>query len=448
MTPPDDTRTTEGGRAGADTPAPTALEIGQVVAGYRIEAECGSGGFGTVYRATKDGSTVALKVLHPYLTGIERIATRFLVEAEAIGRVHHPDVVHVREIRSFDEDRMFIAMDWVDGHTVKHQLASGPLSLGEARAILEPLCDALAAVHAAGVVHRDIKASNVMLTPTEDDLRVTLLDFGIAKLFEASSGQPIDFTSTGDTIGTPHAMAPEQFRGGPVDARTDIYALGTLFYEMLTGTPPFAADTAADIRQLHLDAPPPRASDRVPVPPAVDALIARCLAKDANARFPDAGALRAALATCDVAPESGGEVDAIAIYVSVIPTDDSDAALDRADAAIERAAAIATELGLEITTELPSGFVALAEAPTVLQLARELRHSLVDRVRELTDQTAATIRAVLHRAPACHDGTTWTGPLLDLRTWAAEPADGITLTKAVEHPAADGDEARRGDDAG
>jgi serine/threonine-protein kinase len=414
-----------------DSVLPPPLAAGDRLGGYRIDAPCGTGGFGTVYRATADdGRVVALKVLHHYLAADERTAARFRREASAVGRVDHPGVVQVLDV-GVDDGRLYIAMDWVDGRTVKQQLArGGPMSLGEARAILAPLCAALAAVHAAGVVHRDVKASNVMIGTEAGELRVTLLDFGIAKLFERDTGAPMSFTSTAATIGSPHAMAPEQFRGGPIDGRTDVYAVGVLLHEMLTGRAPFVARTAADLRALHLEVPPPPASERAPVPAAVDDLIRRCMAKRPADRIQTAREIPAALAAAtDGLPEPPPAVAAVAAYVSVEPIDDTDAALDAADQALDDAADMLTGLGLEVVSELPSAVVALGELSEAAG-----REALLDRMLELSAPDRVEVSVVVHAGHAWREpgdaGQVWRGHLLEISEWVGDDTGGVTATAA------------------
>ncbi len=196
----------------------------------------------------------------------------------------------------------------------------GRFTPDEALAVLDPVCAALGAAHAAGVVHRDVKASNIAFHgPTRT---VKLLDFGIAKLLSPLEGEE-GLTTVGRQVGTPTIMAPEQLNGGPVDARVDVYALGVLLYRLLTGRTPFEAHSPAGLARKHMEEPPPRPSVLTPVSPAVDAVVLRCLEKRPQRRFDSTAGLVAALADAvgrpagRVLPVSGAAAQGVAIYVEV-----------------------------------------------------------------------------------------------------------------------------------
>jgi serine/threonine-protein kinase len=231
-------------------------------------------------------------------------------------------------------------MEWIDGRTLDaDRKARGRYSLGEALRVIDPVCSALAVAHAVGVVHRDLKPTNIMLAGHDDSLRVVVVDFGIAKLLgTASKG----YTSTGDRLGSPHIMAPEQIRGQVVDVRTDVYAVGVLSYLLVTGQLPFSAPSAVEIEEMHLFTPPPWAGDIAPVPARVSAILQRSLAKSPADRYGGVAefvtAFRAAVV--DAEPSLGGrpprssEPDsvlerAVGIYVA-IELRDPDSAIDDA----------------------------------------------------------------------------------------------------------------------
>ncbi len=259
--------------------------LGSTLGEYRIEAHLGRGGMGDVYRATHTrlGRTVALKVHRDSAT-----AARFLNEARIQAGLAHP---HVATLYDHFEagGHACIAMELVEGETLADRIARvGPLPFETAAGLLRPVAEAVAYLHRRGIIHRDLKAHNVKVTPGG---HVMLLDFGIAK----EVGRP-GLTSAGMVPGTPEYLSPEQVRGLPPDARSDVWALGVLLYELVTGDVPFRAPSDfalfERITRAAYDAPSTRGRG---LPPACDALVARCLQADPHARFADAGALLAAL---------------------------------------------------------------------------------------------------------------------------------------------------------
>jgi DNA-binding beta-propeller fold protein YncE len=272
------------------------ITVGSVLAGYRIEAVAGEGGMGRVYRATQLGLNrqAALKVIVPELADDPDFRARFKRESELSASIDHPNVVPVYEAGEAD-GRLFIAMRWVEGTDLRSVIVrDGPLEPSRAVAIVEQVAAALDAAHGGGLVHRDVKPANVMLTSTHGGEHVYLTDFGLTKRTSSAA----ELTKTGAFVGTPDYMAPEQIRGERADARADVYALGCLLFHALTGRPPYDRDTevAKMYAQLH-DPPPTLAGPGIPG--ALDGVIARALAKEASARYPSAGdlarAARAAL---------------------------------------------------------------------------------------------------------------------------------------------------------
>jgi hypothetical protein len=314
----DPTRTTidDGGAHARGDLAPGAL-----AGDWRIEAAPARGGFGAVYRArhVHDGREGAVKVLLPFLLGSADARERFAREIEVLRRVDHPNVVRLLGAGALADSRPYYVMDWVDGPTLDKRLGGAGLPLDEAVRIMEGIAAGLAAVHAAGLLHRDLKAQNVLLAPGAPPASVRLCDFGIAKLLddEALSAQ---LTASGLRVGTPSAMAPEQITGGAIGPATDVYALGVLLYQMLTGRLPFEAETAVEMQTRHLDDAPPLASQLVRLPAAVDDVITRCLEKLPARRF--AGPIELARALGEAAradaparPVRSAEHAAVAIYV-------------------------------------------------------------------------------------------------------------------------------------
>ncbi|MFB3131410.1 MAG: serine/threonine-protein kinase, partial [Rhodothermales bacterium] len=221
--------------AGDFTPDPYLL-IGREVAHYRVTEHLGGGGMGVVYKAedTRLQRTVALKFLPPFLKDDAQARRRFLQEARAASALDHPNICTVYEIKETEEGRLFIAMAYYEGETLKKKIARGPLPLDTALDLTLQTARGLAHAHARGIVHRDVKPANVMVT--QEGL-VKVLDFGLAKL--AGSAQ---ITRTGTTLGTVAYMPPEQARGEVVDHRADIWSLGAVFYELVAGQRAFPGD--------------------------------------------------------------------------------------------------------------------------------------------------------------------------------------------------------------
>ncbi|GAB5534441.1 MAG: hypothetical protein Rubg2KO_06900 [Rubricoccaceae bacterium] len=263
--------------------------MGDTVGRYRIVGELGRGGMGVVYRAEDPQleRAVALKVLPAHLQRDTRAKERLMVEARAAAALDHPNVCTVYEVAEEPDGRAFIALACYDGQTLRERLQDGPLQLDDAVRIAREVAAGLAAAHDRGIVHRDLKPSNVFLCA---DGTTKILDFGIAKI------EGVALTTPGATPGTVEYGAPETTRG-QVDARSDVWSLGVVLYEMLTGRRPFDAPYEAAVLYAVLNEDPAPASTLAPsVPPELDAVVARCLEKDPDDRYPDAAALVQALA--------------------------------------------------------------------------------------------------------------------------------------------------------
>jgi serine/threonine-protein kinase len=266
------------------------LQVGSDFVGYRIEQLIGRGGMGVVYRAydLRLKRAVALKLVSPELALDERFRERFARETEAAMSLEHPNVVPVYDAGDV-AGHFYLAMRLVEGADLRKLLsAEGRLSPPRALAICRQTCGALDAAHARGLVHRDVKPSNVLLDENE---HVYLADFGLARRFE-EQGAP---TVEGRSVGTPAYLAPEQIEGSPVDGRADVYALGCLLFECLTGRPPFTSGSRLAVAWAHLEEEPPSARELdSELPEAIDAVIATAMAKDPGDRYPTCGALVAA----------------------------------------------------------------------------------------------------------------------------------------------------------
>ena len=263
------------------------LQLGSVFAGYRIEALIGRGGMGLVYRAQDERlkRKVALKVLPPQRATDEAFRTRFIRESEAAASIDHPNIIPIFEAGE-ESGGLFIAMRFVDGPDLKQYLAQrGPLSLAEATDLLDGIAGAIDTAHAQGLVHRDIKPQNVLISlglASVASRHVYLTDFGLMK--EKEAGREV--TTEGQFVGTIDYVAPEQMEGRPLDGRADVYALGCVLYECLTGTVPFVrmSDVSTMLAHMH-EAPPSVRSDRPDLSPGIDEVIARALAKSPDDRF-------------------------------------------------------------------------------------------------------------------------------------------------------------------
>ncbi len=265
--------------------------IGKSLGNYKILEKLGVGGQGTVYKATdgKLGRTVVVKVLPPELTANEANLKRFEREARLASSLDHPNICTIFDLDEA-EGHHFIAMQYVEGRNVRQLVDGHPLELKSALLIGIQVADALAAAHARGIIHRDIKSGNVMVTPSG---QVKILDFGLAKLLDDEEDENrarihrTDLTEIGVPYGTATYAAPEQARGDRVDKRADIFSTGVLLYEMLTGTWPFRGKTTIDVRHAVLhDAPRPVAELRKePLPPRLQQILDRCMAKEPRDRY-------------------------------------------------------------------------------------------------------------------------------------------------------------------
>ena len=260
--------------------------IGQTVSHYRILEEIGAGGMGVVYRAedTRLGRTVALKFLSRALTADPEAKERFLREARAISAIEHPNICTIHEVDETADGSTFICMACYKGLSLKERLRDGPLPISQAVEIATGVARGLEAAHAADIVHRDIKPGNVMLT---EPGVARIIDFGLAKLASRTS-----ITAAGTALGTVAYMSPEQARGADVDARTDIWSLGVVLYEMIAGRRPFEGDRDQAVVYAILNATPESLLRvRAGVPPELDAIVRKCLEKNPANRYPHARAL-------------------------------------------------------------------------------------------------------------------------------------------------------------
>jgi serine/threonine-protein kinase len=359
--------------------------------GHVVEELLGRGMGGAVYRARDpSGRAVAIKVLHSELLPSPHHVHRFVREARALSLLRHPHVIAVERVGRLPSGQPYLVMELLAGRSLEAVLAErGRLAVDEVDRIMQPLCDALGAAHALGIIHRDLKPSNIFLASGPDGgERVVLLDFGIAKLLDEEG-----ITAAREVVGTPSSIAPEQILGRRVDARTDVYGLGALCYQLLTGRPPFSGPMQLTLRH-HLKMMPRRASTVAFIPVELDRVLQRALAKAPEQRFADARSFLAALRAATLAPLSrlgdGGQ-DTLAMHLEVqAPLADGDEAV-RAD--------VEEILSLVSGATAAAGWVLLMEAGDAMLAAiacpdRPTRRAAVDAV--LATAAAIRVRATAH----------------------------------------------------
>ncbi len=295
---------------GSSPPAPLAPDVraGTELAGYRIEELIGRGGMGVVYRAEQLhlGRTVALKLLVPELAEADGFRERFVREARTAAAIQHPNIVTVYDAGEAD-GLLYIAMQLVEGTDLATTLSrEGALEPRRAIAILGQVADALDAAHALGIVHRDVKPGNVLL----DSSRAYLTDFGLTRTKSSKTA----LTVQGQFVGTVDYVPPEQIKGEPLDARTDVYALGCVLYHCLAGAVPFEKDSQVSVIYAHLQEEPPSLVSALPgLPRDLDAVIAKAMAKRQAERYESCAELIAAARTAigeETAPPSAGPAPA------------------------------------------------------------------------------------------------------------------------------------------
>jgi len=404
-----------------------ALAAGTRVDRWIVEGVRSEGGFALVHRARDavTGEPAAIKVLRRALSFHGNAVTRFHREIGALARVAHPNVVRALAHGDLADGRPWLAMPWLDGDDLRARLArKGALSIEEARAIVEPLADALHHVHAHDLVHRDVKAENVML---HDGVPV-LVDFGVAR--DDDPAQPIALT-THSSLGTPCAMAPEQIMGTRVDGRTDVYGLGVLLFQLVTGSLPFRSENLPELLEMHLHAPPPLPSSRAPVAAEIDALVVRCMAKDPRDRPQTARAVAEELAA---ALDRSRLPSAIYVEARIAADDPSDEVLDDVEAAIAIAAdTLRPDAVVDVHANAVLALLAV-DAERACALAARIADALSSRRgRSSSVRVAATVHLARSRdelrAPSA-----WAAPVTEdgaFATLAAKSGDPVAGTTLV-----------------
>src|SRR5882724_1361286 len=275
--------------------------IGRLLEGkYRIEKELGRGGMGTVYRATNIAieRTVAIKVLNPELISNQQAVERFRREARAAGRINHPNAIQVMDFGVTTDKIVFLVMEFLEGKSLRDYFRDKRLlSPSETARIMKPVCAAVDAAHRKGIIHRDLKPDNIMLQKIENQEVVKVLDFGIAQLKSLGGTQNSQhLTQTGMIVGTPYYMSPEQCHGEELDSRSDVYSLGIILYELLTGKLPFTAPTSVGIILKHTsEKPRPLTEINKSLSAILEGAVLKAIEKDRARRQPSAAELGAEL---------------------------------------------------------------------------------------------------------------------------------------------------------
>jgi serine/threonine protein kinase len=356
--------------------------IGTVAGNYRLVAKLGAGGMGAVYKGVHEtiGSRVAIKILHgSEASGDKEGEQRFLREAQAVNRIEHDGVIKVVDAGQLESGRPFLVMELLEGQSLAEQMKAGPVPMAQACLVVADVLDALQAAHAVGVIHRDLKPPNIFRTRGG---RTVVLDFGVAKLLQASS-----LTMTGMAIGTPWYMAPEQLLGRIVGPPADVYAAGVVLYELLCRRLPFESDDLDDVMRGHLErSPPPPRALRPEIPPAIQDIVLKALAKEPANRFESAAvmrdALRAAMTTAvlgspEVAaqPAARPEVQTIPVASNLITSPPT------THAGSTRAPGPGNaDLALSATVQLRTREPSMDDPPTAAARAVDARRGLAPRI--------------------------------------------------------------------
>ena len=396
----------------------SSSRVGRRVAHYEVIEKLGGGGMGVVYKArdTRLKRTVALKFLPPTLSAREEARQRFEHEAQAASSLDHPNICTVHDSGQTDDGHLFIAMAYYQGETLKKKIARGPVPVDEALSYATQMARGLAKAHATGIIHRDVKPANVMVT---DDGVVKIVDFGLAKMTD------VQLTRTGVTLGTVAYMSPEQARGDVVDAQTDVWSLGVVLYEMLTGKRPFPGEHEQGIiyHILHQE-PVPITEAGAALPEEVDHVVRMCLEKEKDLRYPTMDDL---LADLEVLTQSTG---AYTGDITVSRTSASERIRQRRKAQAWRRVR-STGAGVLAMLVVVFGIVFFRQTP--LPVAQHLavlpfslaETGLVDQA--FTDGLVETVRSTLARLEQTQDSL-WVVPAQDMHRYpAASPGDARQL---------------------
>jgi signal transduction histidine kinase len=398
-----------------------------------------SGGFASVMEVEHHQTRrrAALKLLHLHHAGLEELTLRFLREATILTTIRHPSIVQAIELGIAPDQRPFVVMELLSGRDLEQYAREhGAFSVEEVLELLGPVCDAVGAAHGAGIVHRDVKLSNVFLAEEDGRRRVVLLDFGVAKLQHTLDAT---LSTSRHRIGTPMSMAPEQIIGGAIDARTDVYALAAMTYELLTGRPPFSGTDPSCVQFQQVHAPRPRPSAIVEIDPGIDHVITRAMSIAPQDRYASAREFFDALrAVCSPNAAATGAKATIGAHISVriAPTADGDGAAREIERRLRTLKDGLTAFGFAPAFEGSSELLMvrpLSETPgdevrtrrSLVTIVEELAHGLRDASPLFSTQI------VVHRAGARCEHGVWSGELVEM-DWVPDlELEGAFYTRAA-----------------
>lgn len=434
-------------RAGRDRPGHASLRI----PGYNLFDVVGDGGSGIVYRAQRssDGQVTAVKVLRREFCFDSLMLSRFQREIQAISLLKHPNIVQVYDVGQSEDGRPFYSMEFLRGQTLKERIQTPPkLSVHQAISTFSEVGYAISYAHEQGIVHRDLKSSNIIIIEQcEAEPKIKLVDFGVAKFLEPRQGHR-GLTRQGAMLGSTTAMSPEQIRGRPIDRRADIYALGVLLFELLTGELPFVAADARDILRMHLERPIPLPSQRHRPVYAFDAIVQRALQKRREDRFDSArdmvDACQAALQRPGLRPRSAmHRVPALGICVRI---DAPSKALTQAPT-LRAIASIKQQVGASFknhglvhpisTMHAQLGLTLLPEDPErtcakLSQIEQLMQHLTTELEQDTYKDPAVRVRMTLHVDDAevsAQDERFIAGPILRYEDWSMTAVESAKATR-------------------
>ncbi len=426
-----------------------SLKAGALLGPYRIEGRIGAGGMGEVFRATDTRlyRTVAIKLLPQGRTSDPAHEQRLLKEARAASVLNHPNIVSIHDISSH-EGTDFLVMEYVEGRTLKELMETKAMLLSDVLEFATQIASAMDAAHSAGIVHRDIKPTNIMVTASQ---HIKVLDFGLAKMTEAYLRQqtrtPIDVTEVGTIVGTIAYMSPEQTRGEAVDARSDIFSFGCVLYEIATGRLPFAGPSSlAIMHEIATAVPPPPSKVRPELPAAFDRLVEKCLEKEPARRFARASEVCQAIKSLTLQPNAISVPTGGRRTVAVVPLQFRNAASEDRFLSVALADAVANRLGSAptlVVRPIASLMKYAGKKTDWTQIAQELNVDLVvegsiqkmgSRVRVLTQVWEFRNEQALHSGKLDGD----MGSLFSLQDQLADSVFDSLVPRSRERPTKSG----------
>lgn len=421
------------------------LKPGTRVDNWVVDRKLASGGFATVYTVFDAANPVrkaAIKVLFQEMSRSPVMVERFSREVRSIEAIGHPDIVQIYGMGLLGDGRPYYAMELLEGSNLRDLIrARHHLAPHEVLELITPVGRALSAAHAAGILHRDIKSTNVVVAEVDGVRVVKLVDFGIAKIL--TQGNEPGLTAAGERLGSLSTMSPEQIVGGPLDARSDVYSLGVMLFQMLTGRYPFQGKDDSGTQRDHLEAPAPAPSKWVPLTPEIDRIILRCLQKKPADRYPSVAALmedlqRVLSDKSQPLPQIARPVTSLAVYLELLlpagaeeaPDDallvDMGGVLDLAEQTLKDKGlhiALATQRAVLAVRAPVKDEATLSEGLEVLEVAEALYERLTHRA---SPDARVAFRLLVDSGPVDFiEGAAQPvsgGALLDVTAWAPQPA--------------------------